>query len=58
MVGNTDSLQTVEQKVERMNGLASATAGGSAFDPALITKIHETLDFLNDDSPKTPETVS
>ena len=46
MCGNTDNLQSDEQKDEVSNGLASSTAGGSSFTPESLQKILDMLRFL------------
>ena len=46
MCGNTDNLQSDEQKDEVSNGLASSTAGGSTFTPDSIRKLLDMMRFL------------
>ena len=46
MCGNTDNVQTQDQKDELTNGLASSTNGGDTFTPESINKILDMLKFL------------
>ena len=46
MCGNTDNVQTQDQKDELTHGLASSTNGGDSFTPASIKKILDMMKFL------------
>ena len=46
MCSNQENLQTDDQKDEVSNGLASATTGGSNFNPDSIKKLLDMLRFL------------
>ena len=46
MCGNTDNVQTQDQKDELTHGLASSTNGGDTFTPDSISRIFAMLEFL------------